>query len=190
MSYQDLKTKIQRIADIGYSSAVLSWDQETYMPPKGADFRAQQLSTLAGISHEMFSDESTGKLLSQLEKDASLSENEKKNVDLIREDYSRQKKYSTAFVEKMSRLVSECFQAWQQAKEKDDFSLYANQLEKLIALKREEAELLGYKEHPYDAMLNLYEKGLTSKEVEVLFADVRKQFVLLQQFFLQKEPIV
>ena len=116
-------------------------------------------------------------VLTLTDEGTGVPENEKKNVDLIREDYTRQKKYSTAFVEKMSRLVSECFQAWQQAKEKDDFSLYANQLEKLIDLKREEAELLGYKEHPYDAMLNLYEKGLTSKEVDVLFADVRKQLV-------------
>ncbi|MBK7573619.1 MAG: carboxypeptidase M32, partial [Bacteroidetes bacterium] len=73
--------------------------------------------------------------------------------------------------------VSLTFNAWQEAKAKNDFSLYAPQLEQLIALKKKECELLGYTEHPYDAFLNEFEPELKTSEVEALFNDVRKELV-------------
>ncbi len=177
MGYNDFKTRLQKIADIGFASAILSWDQETYMPQKGADFRARQLSTLAGVSHKMYTDEGFGKILAVLKNDASLTQKETKNVSLTLEDYEKQKRYSTEFVEEMSRTVSECFMAWQAAKEKNDFSVYAPKLEKLVALKRKECEILGYKGHPYNALLDQYEKGTTTAEVEQLFEEVKKELV-------------
>ncbi|MFL5754356.1 MAG: carboxypeptidase M32 [Bacteroidia bacterium] len=168
---------MQKIADVAYASAVLGWDQETYMPEKGADFRAQQLSTLAGIAHRMFTEDQLGELIHTLSSDKKLDAKQAKNVELVMEEYDKQKKYSTEFVEEMSMCVSQCFQAWQTAKEKNDFSLYAPQLKKLVALKRKECEILGYKDHPYNALLNQYEKGTTTAEVETLFEEVKKELV-------------
>ncbi len=174
MNYKALKQQLQKIADIGFASAVLSWDQETYMPPKGAAMRAQQLSTLAGVAHKLFTNEDMGKILTGLHKDESLNERERKNVLLCLEEFEKQKRYSTEFVEEMSYTVSVCMQAWQQAKEKKDFSLYAPHLEKLINLKRKECEIIGYKKHPYDALLDQHEKGMTAAELDKLFQEVKK----------------
>ena len=81
------------IADVRNASAVLQWDQETYLPPKGASFRGRQISTLSEISHRMFSEEELGKILQQLSESESLSPQQKKNVELTREDYIKNKKY-------------------------------------------------------------------------------------------------
>src|SRR6202007_1021008 len=105
MSYNDFRTHMQKTADMGYAIAVLSWDQETYMPEKGAEFRAQQLSTLSGVYHKMITDEALGKLLKELSVDTSLTEKQKKNVELTQETYEKQKKFSTDFVELMSKTV-------------------------------------------------------------------------------------
>jgi carboxypeptidase Taq len=172
--YQEL---MRKIADVNYAGSVLNWDQETYMPPKGADIRAQQLSTLAGIAHELSTAGELGKLLEALNADSSLSEKEKRNVKQSLKDYTDRKKYTTAFVQEMSRCVSEAFQAWQQAKAKNDFSLYADKLEKLVKLKREETKILGYKDHPYDALLDQYEPGAKTADITALFNDVRAQLV-------------
>src|ERR1700741_1741190 len=177
MSYNDFKNHMQKTADIAYSIAMLSWDQETYMPEKGAGFRAQQISTLSGVYHKMFTDEQLGKWLLALASDTTLTEKQKKNVALTKETYEKQKKFSTEFVELMSKTISECFQAWQTAKETNNFSIYQPKLEKLVELKKQECELLGYKDHPYDAQLNEYEKGATTKDLEKLFIDVRKELV-------------
>src|SRR3972149_2917422 len=77
----------------------------------------------------------------------------------------------------MSRSISEAFQAWQKAKTENDFSVFAPKLEKLVKLKREECKILGYEGHPYDALLNQYEPDAKTKDIDVLFADVKNQLV-------------
>ncbi len=123
---------MQRIADVIYSASALGWDQETYMPAGAASFRAGQLSTLMGISHEMFTGEGTANFLRSLKDDKTLNDIQKKNIELLNEDYTRQKKYSTEFVEQMSHAVSASFNAWQQAKKENNYKLFAPHLQKLI----------------------------------------------------------
>ncbi len=65
-TYQQYREQLQKIADVKYSAAVLQWDQETYLPPKGADFRGRQIATLSEISHQMFTDEQIGNLIQEL----------------------------------------------------------------------------------------------------------------------------
>lgn len=177
MSYSKYKELLRKIADVNYAAAVLNWDQETYMPKKGADFRAQQLSTLAGIAHELSTSNELGDLLEQLSKDATLTEKEKRNIKESLKKYKDNKKYTTEFVREMSKTVSETFQAWHKAKNNNDFASYAPQLKKLVKLKREECKILGYKTHPYDAMLDQYEPGAKTADLEILFTDVREQLV-------------
>lgn len=177
MSYSKYQELMKKIADVQYAAAVLNWDQETYMPKKGADFRAQQLSTLAGIAHELSTSNELGELLDQLSNDVSLTEKEKRNIKESSKKYKDNKKYTTAFVEEMSKTVSETFQAWHKAKDENDFTSYAPYLKKLVQLKREECKILGYKAHPYDAMLNQYEPGAKTADLEILFTDVRDQLV-------------
>jgi carboxypeptidase Taq len=185
-NYQLYHQHLKKVSDIGFAAGVLQWDQETYMPAKGAALRAQQLATLAGLAHEHFTDEKLGKLLDELIKDTSLSEKELKNVKQTHKDYYKQKKYSTEFVEEMSRSVSETFQAWHQAKSNNDFKSYAPFLEKLLTLKKKECELLGYEQHPYDAMLDQYEPGAKSADLKVLFNDVKANLVEFVKQIAQK----
>jgi carboxypeptidase Taq len=178
MKYKAYKERLTKIADIGYTTAILGWDQETYMPEKGAGFRAQQVSTLSGIIHEQFTDKEFGKILKKLD-DApkKLTEKQRRNITQTLKDYKRQKKYTREFVELLSKTTSECFQAWQKARKENNFKLYAPHLTKMIALKRKEAEILGYKKHPYDALLDQYEPGARVADLDILFKDVRSQLV-------------
>ncbi len=176
-NYEEYKTQLARISDLSYAGAVLGWDQETYMPAGGAPLRSRQLSTLAGINHDLVTAESLGKLLEELEKDATLDKKQKGNVLQTLKDYRKAKKYTREFVEEMSLTVSESFNAWHEAKKKSDWKIFAPKLKKLLELKRKECEMLGYKEHPYDALLDQHEPGLTTKDVEELFIEVRKSLV-------------
>ncbi len=176
-NYSSYQSMLRKIADIQYASAVLNWDQETYMPSKGATFRAQQLSTLAGIGHELATSKELGKLLHLLSTDNSLSEKEKRNIKQSLKTFNENKKYTTEFVQELSKTISETFQAWHKAKADNNFAVYAPHLEKLVTLKREESKLLGDFAHPYDALLNQFEPGLKTADLEVLFTDVREQLV-------------
>ena len=175
--YDSYKAKLAKIADIEYTLAVLGWDQETYMPEKGADFRAQQISTLSGIGHEMSVDKELGNLLKKLHKSKELDKKQSRNVEESYKDYKQSKKYTTEFVELLSKTTSECFQAWQKAKQQSDFKIFAPHFTKMVKLKRQEAEMLGYKKHPYNALLDQYEPGANVADLDILFKDVREQLV-------------
>ena len=176
-NYNLYKELMRKIADVQYAAGVLNWDQETYMPPQGAEMRAQQLATLSGIAHELSVSEELGDVLNKLSFDTSLNELQKRNIKNSLKNYNESKKYTTAFVKELSKAVSEAFQAWQKAKETSNFKNYAPFLEKLVQLKREECKLLGYTGHPYDALLDQYEQGMKTADLEILFADVRRQLV-------------
>jgi carboxypeptidase Taq len=188
-SYEKYRTLLQKVADINYSSALLQWDQEVYMPPGSGDSRARQLSTLSGIAHELFTSDELGTVLKNLAADPSLNLKEAANIRESLRVYTDQKKYTTDFVIEMSKTISECFNAWQEAKKKSDFSIYQPKLEKLLNLKRKECELLGYKGHPYDALLDQYEPGATVAQLDILFEDVKKQLgPFIKEIFKKEKP--
>ena len=110
--YQQYITKMRRIADVKNTLAVMQWDQETYLPPKGAALRGEQMATLSEIAHEMFAEEELGKLLRQLSELKTLSFSRQRNAELTLEDYNKNKKYSAAFVRKLSEATSRSYHSW------------------------------------------------------------------------------
>lgn len=161
------------------------------MPAAGAEIRARQLATLSGISHELSTDPHLGELIGKLMTDSTLDFSQKRNIQESFRDYTNRKKYTKEFVERMSYTISEAFNAWQEAKQKNDFSIYAPKLAKIIQLKKEEAEILGYEKHPYDALLDQYEPGLTTDEVTIIFKEVREKLTpFVQQIFKKKSQIM
>jgi len=179
---------MNKIADIRYASAVLQWDQETYLPPKGAKIRGQQIATLSETAHHFFTNENLGNLIQAILSKPDLSSIEKKSVALTWEDYTKQKKYSAAFVRELSETSSKSFHSWLEAKKKNNFSLFAGDLSKLVELKRKEADLLGYTDHPYNALLNDHDKGSTVQLLDSVFANMRSSLKgIVQQIVNQPQ---
>ncbi|MEO7523455.1 MAG: carboxypeptidase M32 [Ferruginibacter sp.] len=186
--YDQYKQTLQKIADVKYASAVLQWDQETYLPPKGNDFRGRQIATLSEIAHQQFTDEKFGALLNELAGKDNLGDHEKRNVILSLEDFNKNKKLPADFVRKMSETVNRSFHSWIQARKDNSFAAFQQPLDDLIILKKQEAEMIGYEQHPYDALMNDYDKGLTVKITDKLFSSLRPRLSdLLDQIKNQQQ---
>jgi carboxypeptidase Taq len=170
--YESYRQHMRKLADTRAALALMQWDQETYLPVKGAGFRAQQSATLSELAHEQATAEKLGSLLKSLENASGLNDIEKKNISLTQEDFLKQKKYPAAFVRKLSETVSKSFNAWNLAKKENRFSLFEKELAELVELKKEETEILGYKEHPYDALMDEFEKGCTVRLVDKIFGNM------------------
>ena len=170
--YETYRQHMRKLADVRSALALMQWDQETYLPVKGAGFRAQQVATLSEIAHELVTAEKLGSLLESLESATGLNDTEKKNITLTREDFLKQKKYPAAFVRKMSETVSKSFNAWNLAKKENRFATFEKELAELVVLKKEETQILGYKEHPYDALIDEFEKGCTVQLLDKVFANM------------------
>lgn len=179
MTYESYLAQCRKIADIQHSMAVLQWDQEVNMPPAGAAARGGQLATLSVIAHEWFTDPSFGDVLEKLNGDSSLSWEQQRNVQETSRDYQRQKKYSADFVQRMSLATSKAFNAWQEARKAKDFGLFADALQTIVDLKKEECSLIGYEGHPYNALADEFEPGITVAKLDELFLGVRSSLTSL-----------
>ena len=185
----DLTIRLLEIQRINSSASLLSWDQETYMPAGGGEARAEQISTLQGIAHQkLVSSEIEGLLAAWINpetgeiRDSPGEAWDEPSRSLLREvwrDYSRAKKLPSDFVVTLSRECSLAQQVWAEAKENQSFSQFLPNLRTVLSLKREEAAYLGYRDSPYDALLDEYEPGSTIKELRPLFAQIKGRLVPL-----------
>lgn len=188
--YEAYQSRMCKIADINGAIALMSWDKEVNLPKKGAAARSQQIATLAGMSHELFTDSAFGKELEALTQlNDELTPQQHRNVELTIKDYNKSTKLPTEFVIRRSQAVSEAYHAWIKAREANDFGIYKEALKKIVGFCRETAELIGYEDHPYDALLNMYEPNAKTADLTVLFKDVREQLVAFVKVLKEKQPV-
>lgn len=170
--YNSYVQTLQRIADVRRAHDVLQWDQETYLPRNGAHFRGQQLSTLSELAHQLFTDEALGNLLQELLGKDDLSAEQQRNIAVSWDDYSKARKYTPHFARRLSGQTNKTFHAWMEARRQNAFSFFERDLDALILLKREEADLLGYYGHPYNALLDEFERGATVAFLDSTFTNL------------------
>lgn len=176
-------------------ASVLDWDQETYMPIGGAEIRSSQLETLAGVIHSERTGRKFANALSKLIdiptgkiKSKGLSASQTAALREWRSDFIKDTALPKKFVEDFAKLTSQAIVAWRDAKKSSTFLHFAPFLDKIISMSRKKADLLGYKDHPYDALLDHYEPNTTTKEISTLFASLKKGIVsLLQQIQKSKQ---
>lgn len=187
--YELYKSKMRQIADINGAISVLAWDKEVNLPKKGAAARSQQMATLSGMAHELFTAADFGETLESLAQSEELSPEEKRNVVLSLKDYNRNTKLPTEFVIRRSQAISEAYHAWINAREANDFGIYKSALKTIVGVAREAAELLGYENHPYDALLDMYEPNAKTADLTILFKDVREQLVNFVKILKEKPQV-
>jgi carboxypeptidase Taq len=177
-------------------SSILEWDQETHMPPEGAMIRAEQLELLAGLLHERKTSSNYSSALGKLIGLSSgnliakeLSEDQQIALKLFRKDYLQDTALPTPFVEKLSKLTSQSVEAWRYAKQKNSFLHFLPYLDQIVEMNKQKADYLGFKEHPYDALLDLYEPDLTTADVTALFTDLKVKISGLLRKIEQAPPV-
>ncbi|WP_221090047.1 carboxypeptidase M32 [Deinococcus aquaedulcis] len=170
MTMNDLMRRLGQVSDLEAAARLLSWEQEVSMPPEAAPGRGQQLATLAALGHDLFTAPATGELLQAAQPEG---ETQAAVVRVAQRDYDKATKLPTAFVEEQTRAQNEAHHAWLDARAKSDFALFAPHLERMIELARRQADLMGFEDHPYDALLDDYEPGMRAAQVRTIFADLR-----------------
>ncbi len=189
-TYDNYVKEMQRIADLGYATALLNWDKEVNMPSKGAGIRTRQVATLSGLAHERFTGDSFSSIIKELSgRKNDFPQQQKRNIELTAKRHDRATKFSTEFVERNSRAVSEAYMAWLKAREANDYSVFKNALGNLIEIRKEEAEIIGYENHPYEAHLDQFEPGGTVPHLDELFKDVKEQLVKFVKELREKEQV-
>ncbi len=188
-SLDSLTSKLREIHHLSDAAAVLSWDQETYMPSGSGGIRAEQLATLQTLAHNQFVSPEMETLLGSfldLETGTILPKHQA-SLDgtaqaLLREtwrDFSRAKKLPSSFVNDLERECSLAQQVWAEARKTNDFQRFLPNLERLVSFKKREADYLGFTDSPYNALLDTFEPGSTVAQLRPLFAELRTHLIRL-----------
>ncbi|ESU32740.1 hypothetical protein G3A_09830 [Bacillus sp. 17376] len=172
--FNELDEKISHFNSI---LGLLSWDQKVISPKKGRSIFANANGTLRTEAFKLTVSEEMGEALSTLstpEAEEYLDEAMKAKVRERLKFYNRSKSIPAAMIKDFSVLTSRANDAWEEARENNDFGKYLPYLEKIVEFKRKAVEIYGYENHPYDALLDEFEPGLTVEKLDPLFVKLRE----------------
>jgi carboxypeptidase Taq len=181
-TFQRLKTLLSEITDLNKIQWVLSWDQRTMMPPKGGDARAEQLATISRVVYEKSTSAELGKLLDDLEayeNSLSYDSDEASLIRVSRRDYEKLRKIPVDLRVEMTRTAALSSQAWIEARKLSRFDLFLPSLEKTIELKQRYIDCFAPYEQAYDVLLDDFEPGMKTSEVQAVFDELKKGLVPL-----------
>jgi carboxypeptidase Taq len=188
-----LKSRLADVHNLRMAAGLLDWDQQTYMPPGGIQARADQKATLGKLAHALFTDPDTGRLLERSEADVSglpPSSDDGAFVRIARIDYDKATRIPPELVEEIARVTALAQEEWAKARQADDFAAFAPWLEKILDLERRTAEALGYQDRLYDALLDQYEPGMTSRQLDEIFDGLKRELIPLSRAIFERVDAV
>ena len=180
--FDELLRRLGEIADLDRVGSLLSWDRETKMPPLGAPARAEQSATLARLEHELSTMPELGELLEELRELEESCERESFEASVIRvarRDYEKNRRVPSELLAEMTRAASHGYRAWLAAREAADFEVLRPHLERRLALMHEYIACHEPYEDAYDVLLDDHEPGMSTAEVEAVFARLKDALVPL-----------
>ena len=174
-----LKQKTTDLRALEAAMGLLNWDQQCYMPKGGAKARALHLSVLSRMHHEQFTSTEMGDLLAQAAEEAEPGSTDEAMVRVVKRDYDLATKLPSELVMEQARLAAEGHEVWVEARANNDFPRFAPILRRVFDLSKRVAECLGYQDHIYDALLDLYEEGATRADCLAMYEALKAETVPL-----------
>lgn len=173
-AYQELERRFARIAAIGDSLGILSWDSQTMMPDGSNDARAEQTATLTVLAHELETDPRVADWLAEAENDAGLDDWQRANLREMRRSHRHATAVPADLVEATSKAVSTSEMVWRSARAESDFARLLPSLSDVLRRVREcgEAKAAALGLTPYDCMLDEHDPGARAERIDALFDDL------------------
>jgi carboxypeptidase Taq len=172
----ELRTRLAEVSDLERLALLLAWDQEIVMPPAGAEWRASQRATLEGLTHARFTDERIGELLGAAVPATPLDED---LLRVTRHDYDKARRVPADLVAELAHAAATAREAWARARAESDFAVLEPHLRRNVELRRRYIACFPEAERPFDALLDDYEPGMRTAEVEDVLGRLRDGLVPL-----------
>jgi carboxypeptidase Taq len=181
-AFETLRTKLGEVHDLAKAGALLSWDQQTIMPPRGADGRAYQLGTIGKFAHELFVSDEIGNLLEELrpyEESLDRDSFEASLIRVVRRDFEKLVRVPPELSAEITRTGSRAFAIWVEARENSDYETFRPWLEQLVELKHRYVDCFPPAAELYDTLLDDYEQGMKTAEVRSIFDRLKEVLIPL-----------
>ena len=186
-TWAELERRAGELRDFAGVIGVLTWGQETYMPPKGGGPRAAQLSAMQALVHERLADPALEALLAAAAP-AARGDDARALVRNLRRERDRAVKVPARLVRELAEAQTHGVEAWRAARNEGKYELFRPWLEKLLALRREQADALGHGGERYDALLGIHEPGMDVARLEPLLGALERRLVPLVEALSSAPP--
>lgn len=187
-TYEIFEKKIKTIQSIGDVRELLHWDQHVMMPEKGITARSRQNSELARIYHQKITSNDLSNILEDLEADIH-DRREKANIREVKREHKRASKVPEEIEEKISQKESTTVEMWEEAREQEDFSVVAEDLQELVELKRKYADAINPDEEPYKVLFKDYEPYIRYETMEKILERLRGELTDLLEEIKSSEDV-
>jgi carboxypeptidase Taq len=170
--FEELRERLAEISDLGKTAALLAWDQQVMMPPRGAAIRAEQLATVGRIAHLKFTSPEIGRLIDDLRDWGEQQEYDSFEASLVRvvaRDWEKASKVPADLRAEMSRSAALAQPVWVQARRDNDFASFLPVLRKNLDLRKRYIDCFEVGDEPYDIVLDDFERGMKTSEVRRIF---------------------
>ncbi len=181
-TFEKLIAHYRETAYLRSIEGLVTWDHMTYLPSKGVDYRSEQIGYLAGLIHRRRTEKVIADWLDELvNSDLAKDPNSRSDCTIreIKRSYDRSVKVPVDLVEEIARVGGQSHVAWVEAKKTDNFTHFQPWLERMLDLRRQQAEALGYESTPYDALLEEFEPGETTERVSSVLEGLRNELAPL-----------
>ncbi|MBY7649535.1 MAG: carboxypeptidase M32 [Candidatus Liberibacter europaeus] len=187
-SYNELHNLFARLSRFHHLSSIASWDMHTMMPIGGSKARSEAMAELNLLQHQLLTNQKTSQLLDQAEQE-TLGEVEQANLLEMRRHYNNAIQIPESLVEAKSLAGARCENAWRIQRHANDWAGFVENLREVVKLSREEATIRSKSSglSPYDSLLNLFEPGMSSHELDTIFGDVKSWLPDLLQKVVTKQ---
>jgi len=182
-AYDDLMAFQRDTEALGQIAGRLGWDQETMMPHGATPQRAEEHAAMANVLHARRIDPRVGEWLAKADAKTDVAA---ANLRHIKRSFDRTTKVPMRLAAELAKTTSLAHRVWAEARENEDVAAFLPMLEKVVALRREEAACVAGDADPYDALLDDYEPDATGAEIAAMFAALRPRLVALRQAILDK----
>jgi carboxypeptidase Taq len=177
-TFEPLLSRMQELKDLQGAIGLMTWDQETYMPPAAEGARATQLATIQGLYHERLVDPKVGDWLASL---SNLSTERTAMVRAFRRERDRAVRVPQRLVKDLAEAQGHALGLWKRAREAKDFQIFRPALERLLTLRREQADAIGYDKERYEALLDGFEPGMKVERLTPVLEALKAKLVPLVQ---------
>lgn len=173
---EELKTAFQDINALRAAGSLMNWDRTLFMPPKGAEARSAQATILSRMAHEHLISDRFQNLVGNA---APETEEDQAMIAAVKRELDTYTKLPSALMERKTKVGSDAYEVWKRAKADSNFSLLEPYFKELVEISIEMTEHLGYEDHPYDALINLFELGATHADAAAMFETIKQPIVSL-----------
>ncbi len=174
-AYDALAAHFTRLHHYAHLGSIVGWDQAANMPPKGNAARGAALAELAALMHRLRTEPDLGERLERAGQEP-LDDLQRANLREIERDWRGATALPEWLVQKRKIATSNCEHAWRTQRPANDWAGFLVNWKPVVELARKEAALLAEQTglSKYDAMMDRFEPGMTSAQVDRVFGEVRR----------------